>query len=388
MRIFPWIFAILFGLGIGWLFRSAVPIGASLFALLLLLFAVYTSRPVKTNPAAMRSIESDLVPVGGSVGVRTHWSGVDALRFRWVRVDETLPDHVEVQGPTGLMTFGGGEGPMEFVYTVKFPHRGVHALGPSRLAYGDMFGLSSYTSDAGPADHVFVHPKVTVIPAVKAPSARLIGDARGARAALEDPTLLAGCRPYVAGDPLKRVHWPATARTGRLTSRIYDVSSTPVYTVWLDTCAANYAFDEQFELACQAAASLACRLSDDGLDASLECGGHVPVGEGRLHRALVLRALASAKREPTPLHERLLLRTPHVPWRATLILVTGQIDLMAGAALDLFRKRGHSLAVVAVGDALANSYTVARAAAMGATSAAINNATDLERLRFIAASER
>ncbi|MDR1482437.1 MAG: DUF58 domain-containing protein [Synergistaceae bacterium] len=35
---------------------------------------------------------------------------------------------------------------------------------------------------------------------------------------------IAGVRPYIDGDPMKRVHWKSSARTGRLNTKLYDGS--------------------------------------------------------------------------------------------------------------------------------------------------------------------
>jgi hypothetical protein len=47
-------------------------------------------------------------------------------------------------------------------------------------------------------------------------SRRPIGEIRLAHRLFEDPTRMAGVRPYQQGDPLNRIHWRATARTGAI----------------------------------------------------------------------------------------------------------------------------------------------------------------------------
>jgi uncharacterized protein (DUF58 family) len=41
-------------------------------------------------------------------------------------------------------------------------------------------------------------------------------------AAPAEETDIVGVRPYMEGDPIKRVHWKSSARTGRLQSRLYE----------------------------------------------------------------------------------------------------------------------------------------------------------------------
>ena len=67
-------------------------------------------------------------------------------------------------------------------------------------------------------------------------------------------------RAYQAGDPLNRIHWRATARTGQLHSKIYEPSSIAGITILLDFHVGSYPVkDEPYrsELAITAAASLA-----------------------------------------------------------------------------------------------------------------------------------
>ena len=65
-------------------------------------------------------------------------------------------------------------------------------------------------------------------------SRRPIGEVRIAHRLFEDPTRIAGVRRYEAGDPLNRVHWRATARTGVLHSKIYEPSTVAGATLLLD----------------------------------------------------------------------------------------------------------------------------------------------------------
>ena len=59
-----------------------------------------------------------------------------------------------------------------------------------------------------------VYPKVLPLPKYDFASERPIGEIRLQNRLFEDPTRTAGVRPYQVGDPLQRVHWRATARTG------------------------------------------------------------------------------------------------------------------------------------------------------------------------------
>ncbi len=51
---------------------------------------------------------------------------------------------------------------------------------------------------------------------------------------MEDPTLVASIREYQSGDPMSRVHWKATARTGKLHSKVFQPTCVAGAMVLLD----------------------------------------------------------------------------------------------------------------------------------------------------------
>jgi uncharacterized protein (DUF58 family) len=79
-----------------------------------------------------------------------------------------------------------------------------------------------------------VPPKIVALEGYNLSSRRPIGEIRLAHRLFEDPTRVAGVRPYQKGDPLNRIHWRATARTGELQSRSYESSCVAGATFVLD----------------------------------------------------------------------------------------------------------------------------------------------------------
>jgi uncharacterized protein (DUF58 family) len=79
-----------------------------------------------------------------------------------------------------------------------------------------------------------VYPRILPIRKYDFASDRPIGEVRLANRLFEDPTRTAGVRPYQMGDPLQRVHWRATARTGQLHSRVYEPTSLAGATLLID----------------------------------------------------------------------------------------------------------------------------------------------------------
>src|SRR5262249_20882301 len=67
-----------------------------------------------------------------------------------------------------------------------------------------------------------------------------IGEIRLQNRLFEDPTRTAGVRQYVLGDPLQRVHWKVTARTGQLHCRVYEPTTLAGATILVDFHQAGY----------------------------------------------------------------------------------------------------------------------------------------------------
>jgi uncharacterized protein (DUF58 family) len=88
----------------------------------------------------------------------------------------------------------------------------------------------------------------------------------------EDPTRIAGVRDYQAGDPLNRVHWKSTARTGTLQSKLYEPSTVAGATLLIDFHEQSFPSDGEpvrSELVVTAAASIAGAIFSMGQQVGL-----------------------------------------------------------------------------------------------------------------------
>jgi uncharacterized protein (DUF58 family) len=107
-------------------------------------------------------------------------------------------------------------------------------------------------------------------------SRRPIGDVRMTYRLFEDPTRVAGVRPYEVGDPLNRIHWRATARTGALHSKVHEPSTLTGATILLDFHEAGYPTRGEpirSELAVTTAVSLANAVYEMGQQIGLVTNG-------------------------------------------------------------------------------------------------------------------
>jgi uncharacterized protein (DUF58 family) len=135
-------------------------------------------------------------------------------------------------------------------------HRGLQRIGPATVRISDPFGICT-REVSSPALELLVLPRVYP---VRLPARRrLAGQTRSLReAALEFDSL----RPYVAGTPASRIHWPTVARTGALIERRLAPEADPRILVVLD--AYRPQSEEALDEALRATASLCLHFAELG----------------------------------------------------------------------------------------------------------------------------
>jgi uncharacterized protein (DUF58 family) len=119
-------------------------------------------------------------------------------------------------------------------YQLRCNRRGYYQIGPAIMETGDLFGLHRRYRVVSEPHFLLVYPHVIPLEGYDIASKRPIGEVRMSYRLYEDPTRIAGVRKYEAGDPLNRVHWRATARTGKLHSKVYEPSTVAGVTILLD----------------------------------------------------------------------------------------------------------------------------------------------------------
>ncbi len=164
----------------------------------------------------------------------------------------------------------------KLIYQLKCNHRGYYQIGPLVAESGDLFGLNRRYRVLLEPEFLQVNPKIIPLEGYDIASRRPIGEIVMTHRLFEDPTRIAGVRQYQSGDPLARIHWRATARTGQLQSKIYDASSMAGATVILDFHQSS--FDPRHEpvrseLAVTCAASIANAVNQMGQQIGLISNG-------------------------------------------------------------------------------------------------------------------
>ncbi|HEY2761213.1 MAG TPA: DUF58 domain-containing protein [Pirellulales bacterium] len=250
-------------------------LGLLVYAMYALLGIILVSRVLSRiwieNVAAQRECNRMSANVGDRVAVVVNVQNQGMIPIAWLLMEDLLPrkalihrtPNLGVDGRRLQLAMLGSRGKSVILYQLECNRRGYYQIGPLVLETGDVFGLHRRYRVATEPHFLLVYPQVVPLAGYEISSRRPIGEIRLQHRLYEDPTRIGGVRRYEAGDPLNRVHWRATARTGTLHSKVYEASTIAGATLLLDLHQASYpAKDEPYrsELAITAAAAIANAL--------------------------------------------------------------------------------------------------------------------------------
>ncbi|MBN1661231.1 MAG: DUF58 domain-containing protein [Anaerolineae bacterium] len=197
----------------------------------LLILSFIWARSGTGRLAVERNVRTTRSQVGKLAEERLVVRNQSLLPKLWIEVrdDSTLPGHrvSRVISPLGSRK--------SFAWTVqtRCVARGRYRLGPLTLSSGDPFGLFRTTRDLEDprATTLIVYPPTVELPGFAPLLGVLPGGDTMRRRTPYVTTNVSGVRDYAPGDSFNRIHWPSTARTGRLISKEFELD--PTADVWL-----------------------------------------------------------------------------------------------------------------------------------------------------------
>jgi uncharacterized protein (DUF58 family) len=234
--------------------------------------------------AAQREGSRWQVEIGQKVALVVTLRNTSRWPILWLLVEDLLPPEALIHVPPRLVVEGArvrlwmlsAGGRRTLTYQVTPTRRGYYQIGPLMAETGDLFGLHRRYRMLTRPQFLLVRPRVLPLLGYAISSRRPIGEVRMTYRLYEDPTRICGVRAYERGDPLGRIHWRATARTGTLHSKLYEPSTVAGATLLLDLHRDTHpAHDEpvRSELAITAAASIAHALCLAGQQVGLVTNG-------------------------------------------------------------------------------------------------------------------
>ena len=222
------------------------------------------------------------------------------------------------------------------MYTLLLRRRGIFSIGPARLDSGDLFGIFEQRSDVGKPEYLTVFPTLLPFTNLGFPSQDPFGDRKSRKRLFEDPNRPMGVREYHPEDGFRRVHWPATARTGQLQVKVYQPTTGQVMMVCMNVSTFTRQWEGIYPELLEHLIQVAATLIDEGIHQGYKVGlvangclAHadqpfrIPPGRSPQQLAALLQALAGVTSVVTGNFERFLLREiPRVQYGATLIILT------------------------------------------------------------------
>jgi uncharacterized protein (DUF58 family) len=231
-------------------------------------------------------------------------------------------------------------------------HWGIHPVGPVQITSSDPAGLFRAWTSLPVVEEFAVFPQVYDVAGLAELGARSTLVPHESSAGRPGQSLVPmGVREYRAGDDLRRVHWPATARRGALMVKEVEIDLAPYFTVMIDLDRrhrAGMGRKSTLEYVLRTSASLIWTATRAGAFVQATGMGakafHVPPGRGENHLTFALYELIRAGLDgTTPLIDVALQSLSTVPPSSTVVLVSGTVflDLAAtGDLIEAFRSRG------------------------------------------------
>jgi uncharacterized protein (DUF58 family) len=338
-----------------------------------------------------RDLETRHCVCGDEVGVTVTIWNRSILPVGWVTADDLASEQFRLRETIAAGGDPNGQLQLSNVWTLlpferverRFhllaDHRGRVAFGPVHLETADLFAGLAAAGDVPMPAELIIAPRS--LPLKRADQrSRWNPMARPLTGFPEDPALFAGVRAYLPGDPPRRIHWKATARTGSPRSKRYDASREREVLIAVDIQtepgrAVSTQYDPDLvEAICVTTASLV----RDGLAAGTRCGlaaaafsyrPHTEVrimpGAGTRQLLALMDALGRLSPWASGPFESLLGGLARwLPRPTDLVIVTGRDAEAYLPILRRLRSLGFGVRVVAVGP-------VAQAAAVAVQRAGI-----------------
>lgn len=250
--------------------------------------------------------------------------------------------------------------------TLRFPMRGYYDLGPVTYESGDIFTLFTISREHKYTDTLVVYPQIWPLEELGLPAKEPFGEMKVRRSLFTDPVKTQGIRDYQPQDRFRDVHWKATARRGNLQTKVYDPSTGMTMALFLNVATLPkhwMGFEPALlERAVSVVASIANYGVQQGWGVGLYANGslpnsdqpiRVPAGRSTEQLSHILEALAAVTEFATGAIELMMFReSPHLPWAATIVLVTAVVTEEITAALLRLKEAGRRIVLISLAEEL------------------------------------
>jgi uncharacterized protein (DUF58 family) len=283
----------------------------------------------------------------------------------FLAIHEPLPSWIESLDTEPPLFNVGAEETTRVAHRIRFRKRGVYKMQWFDVTAIDPLGVFAFTRRVHTEGEIVVYPMPQSMRPVSLTGAERYGWQEFTSVALRggsvDPD---GVRQYVPGDPLRRIHWRQTARTGKLAVIEFEEAQSVNLVVALDLqrgsdigkdteTTLEYAVRLTASLAQQATqqgASVRLLFPDDAIEGAEEIGSLAAVsepGRGQEHLFLILDALARVQADALqPISGLISEKVGSLLPGTTLLVVTSRPDTGLPSALTRYTSTGANVAVI------------------------------------------
>lgn len=299
------------------------------------------------------------------------------LPLGWLETSDTWPSAVAPdEGAQFISAHDPDRGALWMNFTMRGFHRvnrkldlrlrkrGVYNLGPVSYSSGDPFGFFESRLREKQRQKVVIFPELIPTEELGLKPDDPFGLTKTKRRLFEDASRPIGVRDYRPSDGFRHIHWPATARTGELQTRVFQ----PISGLDLVICLNVTTIEPHWrgvrfgllEELLKASASIATQTFEKGFRVGLISNGgmayggktfRVPPGRSPNHLPYILEALASLTPAVSgPFDQFLLREAPRLEYGSTIIIVTGVMTSSLKEAIVKLRVRRRKIHMVCLAE--------------------------------------
>lgn len=196
-----------------------------------LLISAFWSRFTVRKLNVKRDLHEFRVQAGQVVEERITIENESTLPRLWLQVldHSDLPNH-----QASRVVDLGPKGSRSWLVRTTCKRRGEYFLGPTTLVGADPLGLFHSSRIIGQTQRVIIYPPTEPLAGFSLPIANQYGGAMRRMGYWQTTPHASEVREYAPGDPLNRIHWPSTARTGKFMVKEFDEDPTADIWIFID----------------------------------------------------------------------------------------------------------------------------------------------------------
>lgn len=212
IKIQSWLPFLVFLVALGWYIAAPSPVALMSVVMLggIIVCAFLWARAMARSVRGRRRLRFAAMQVGDELEEQIGLSNRSRLPVLWAE----FVDRSSIPGYTASSARAADpDSQIEWRTHTICNQRGLFSLGPWEMRLGDPFGLFSVCQLYLQRQEILVYPPLAVLPEQVLPHHGAVGDHRPLNQPLHAETISSTTvRAYIPGDPLRHIHWRASAR--------------------------------------------------------------------------------------------------------------------------------------------------------------------------------